>query len=203
MAAFLAPEQETRRDQLPNQKSSDRQKGKINQEGIIPVKRIGDPAHHDRIRNFKHRQNQVQTGDCRHPRFPGKEQSGENDHAHQKRTAAESHYQARRQQSRQTTRAEHAAHRAGGIDRHAQQQVPPGADDPRHPGGHGDGAEVAYVIKNDHPADFIGAGTDVALHVRKEHIDREAVGDFDGGNHAHGEQHGQCAAAATGPRSGC
>ena len=49
------------------------------------------------------------------------------------------------------------------------------------------------IVKNDDPADFIGAGAYVALHVRKEHVDGEAVGDFDGGNHADGQEHGQAA----------
>jgi hypothetical protein len=58
---------------------------------------------------------------------------------------------------------------------------------------HGHGAEVADVIKNNDPADFIGAGAYVALHVREEHVDGEAVGDFDGGNHADREEDGQAA----------
>src|ERR1700723_1947385 len=71
----------------------------------------------------------------------------------------------------------------------------PGADDTRHPGRQRQGAEVADVIKNYDPADFIGACPYVALHVREEHVDGEAVGDFDGGNHADSEENGYAAPA--------
>src|ERR1700735_1592676 len=69
----------------------------------------------------------------------------------------------------------------------------PGANDARHPGRHRYGPEVADVIKSYHPANLIGAGAYVALHVGEEHIDGEAVGNFDGGNHAYGQEDGQSA----------
>ena len=194
LAVSPALAQKSWRDKLPDKKSADGQKGKINQERIIPVKRVGDPTHDGRIRDFKSSKNEVKPGDGRHPGFSGKKQPGENHDAHQKRAAAESHNQARSQQLPQTTRAQHAAHRTGGIDRDAYQQVTPGAHDARHPGRHGNGAEVADVIKNNHPADFIGAGAYVALHVREEDVDGKAVGDFDGGNHANGQQDGNALA---------
>src|SRR5580698_6617950 len=68
-----------------------------------------------------------------------------------------------------------------------------GAYNARHPVRQCYGAEVAHVIKNDHPADFIGTRAYVALHVREEHVDGEAVGYFDGGDHAHGKEHGHAA----------
>ncbi len=115
-AHFLANKQIAGRDNFPNQKRADRQKRKIDQKRIIPVERVGDPAHHDGIRHLKNCKHQVKPRDRHHPGFPGKQQPRENHHAYQKRAAAESHDQSRSEQPRQAARAEHAAHRAGGVD---------------------------------------------------------------------------------------
>ena len=53
--------------------------------------------------------------------------------------------------------------------------MPPGSDDASHPGGQRQGTKESKIVENDDPADFVGVGGDVALHVRKQNVDGDAV----------------------------
>src|ERR1039458_10683482 len=62
------------------------------------------------------------------------------------------------------------------------------AKNARQPSGEREGAKESEVIENEYPANGVGAGGHVTLHVGQDDVNGDAIGDLDGGDDADAHQ---------------
>src|SRR5580698_4587745 len=121
------------RDKLPDQECSESQKGEIQEKGVVPMQRIGDPTHGRWINYGERIELHVKPRCGENAILAGKHEADKVNGANQKCAAAKAHDDSRHEQRPKAMCAPKTSECSRRIQRDAVKQVTSRAENARHP----------------------------------------------------------------------